>query len=342
MGLKSKIQWCDATVNFWQGCTKVSPECTNCYAEARDRRHLLEKVDHWGKGAPRWKSKTAVKDALRLNRQPWICDECGMAHALPGQICMQEGCDCETKHRARVFSLSLGDWLDPEVPIEWLAEMLNTIRQTPNIDWLLCTKRPELWYSRLDAAFMDAWNEEERTGKAGHGENLSDWIADWIKKAKVPSNVWILFSAGNQEQLEKRTPHALKIPAVIHGVSAEPLLRRLDLTDLVDRIDWVIAGGESGPGARPCNVEWIRSIVSQCGAAEVPCFVKQLGANVVDTNPEHDWPNYETLSGAEFVRPTLTHSKGGDMGEWPVDIRVRQFPGGRRNHRGTETRSRKR
>jgi protein gp37 len=81
----TKIQWCDSTLNFWEGCTKVSAGCKSCYAEARDKRFTGGK--HWGPGAPRRKSKSAVKDALRLNKKPWICDECGEAQAKPIEPC---------------------------------------------------------------------------------------------------------------------------------------------------------------------------------------------------------------------------------------------------------------
>ena len=79
MSEQTKIQWADSTINWWEGCTKVSDGCKHCYAEARDKRFTGGKL--WGVGAPRRKSKSAVKDALAYNRKPWICDECGEAFA---------------------------------------------------------------------------------------------------------------------------------------------------------------------------------------------------------------------------------------------------------------------
>lgn len=95
-------------------------------------------------------------------------------------------------------------------------------------------------------------------------------------------------------------------------------------------IDWVIVGGESGPGARRCDVESIRSIVRQCGAASVPCFVKQIGTRAMWSGPAGDlWPTemrYEEEAG--MWRVLVRDSKGGDPSEWPEDLRVRQMPAG--------------
>ena len=98
------------------------------------------------------------------------------------------------------------------------------------------------------------------------------------------------------------------------------------------RIDWVIVGGESGPNARPCNVEWIRDIVRQCREANVPCFTKQCGANAWTPTmyPQSKWehtPLIErtTVYGEGFAISTK-HPNGGDPSEWPEDLRVQQFP----------------
>lgn len=258
---------------------------------------------------------------LRWNKKPWVCDVCGKSWSgkMPNIAC----CESNFFHRRRVFSLSLGDWLDPEVPIEWLADMLDVVRRCDQLDWILCTKRPELFVSRIDAAFLYAWDDEDRTGKAGVSSNLSDWIADWIKSANIPSNVTLLTSVESQEMADKRIPELLKIPAARRGLSCEPLLGPLDLTtggclrgpamQVCPTIDWVIVGGESGPGARACNTKWIRSIVSQCQSAGVPCFVKQLGACIA-------------LGSEPGIEEAISHRSGADPSEWPGDLRVQQFP----------------
>ena len=160
MSEQTKIAWCDSTVNFWSGCTKVSAGCAHCYAETRDKRHMIEKIDHWGKGAPRLKHTGAIKQARALNRKPWICDGCGRAFANENTphdapILADDGktvvgyhhrySHLVTYHRRRIFSLSLGDWLDAAVPIVWLAEMLDTLHRCDQVQWILCTKRPQLW-----------------------------------------------------------------------------------------------------------------------------------------------------------------------------------------------------
>jgi protein gp37 len=268
MAEKSKISWCDSTLNFWEGCTKVSPGCANCYAEARDKRFTGGKL--WGPGATRRKSKSAVKEALRLNAKPWLCDECEKSFAYPE--CDAPACTKCLKplRRRRIFSLSLGDWLDPEVPIEWLAEMLDTIRRCNQVELILCTKRPELFRERLEAAMEPA---------ALPGR--SKWVADWLT-GNPPANITILASVEDQATADARIPALLRIPASRRGLSLEPLLGLVDLYPWINvngntpaQLDWLIIGGESGPKARPCNVDWIRSLVNQGNTAGVPVFVKQ-------------------------------------------------------------------
>lgn len=169
-------------------------------------------------------------------------------------------------------------------------------------------------------------------------------------------NVWLGVSIEDQATANERIPLLLQTPAAVRWVSAEPLLGPVDLrevnpfddfhTDALDtpdpyyRLNWVVAGGESGPQARPCDVAWIRSIVRQCRATGVPCFVKQLGSYVVDRNDAgfdgdgDDWPmgtdiddpsNDWSYQGAS-IRVRLHDRKGGDPSEWPKDLAVRQWP----------------
>jgi protein gp37 len=164
-------------------------------------------------------------------------------------------------------------------------------------------------------------------------------------------NVWLGVSVENQRFADERIPLLLQTPAAVRFISAEPLLGPVDLNGLPDvkgdpswdvsalhgvrecafgatvsremiaRLDWVIVGGESGKDARPFNLAWGRSIVTQCRAAGVACFVKQLGAN-----PTHDRP---THLGEALLPLDLRDSHGGDPLEWPEDLRVRQMPAGR-------------
>lgn len=291
MGQDSKIEWCDHTFNPWSGCTKVSPGCANCYAETLSNR-APKTFGQWGKGQPRKRtSKANWKLPLNWAAQPWICDGCGLAHALPGEICMRPGCDCETKHRARVFCASLADWLDDEVPIEWLADLLDLIRQTPNLDWLLLTKRPENWSRAINEAYLATATGETKA-----------WLAKWIE-GESPANVWIGTTVEDQIRANERIPQLIQIPARVRFLSCEPLLGPLDLQQWqehlpaplhfawLDSIHWVIAGGESGPGARPMHPAWARSLRDQCAEAEVPFLFKQWG----------EWEPMSTVDGRQVL-----------------------------------------
>jgi protein gp37 len=277
----SKIEWTDHTFNPWWGCTKVSPGCLNCYAETLDKR---TGGNHWGKGAPRrrtsaanWRQplkwqREAIKDEYDHDSDAWCRDE-----------------DFRWE-RPRVFCASMADWLDPEVPVEWLADLLDLIRQTPNLDWLLLTKRPGLWRDRLGDVYIH--HMRSKTGFPGSPTDFESWIVNWRLCNKPPANVWIGSSVEDQTRADERIPQLLQIPARVRFLSCEPLLGPVDLDyqwtwgkvrkqdkSLMDapRIDWVIVGGESGPKSRPMHADWARDLRDQCVAAGVSFFFKQWG-----------------------------------------------------------------
>lgn len=242
----------------------------------------------WGKGQERSRtSESNWKLPLRWERDARRAEENWIESVKHG-----EGYSGEMPRRPRVFCASLSDWLDDEVPIEWLGDLLKLIFATPNLDWLLLTKRPQNWIPRMKA--------------------LSNVISDlswpvwdqWLKGIR-PHNVWIGVSAGADQQA------ALDIPAPIHFLSCEPMLHPLGDSPTTIQFNWVILGGESGAHARPCRTDWIREAVALCRDCGIPAFVKQLGANALD-------PTGEPMR--------LKDGHGGDMDEWPEDLRVRQFP----------------
>lgn len=236
----SKIEWTTHTFNPWIGCTKVSPGCLNCYAETL-MAVRYGKVE-WGKGKPR--ARTAP-DNWRKPRQ-WNKAAAGLPE------------------RPRVFCASLADWLDEEVPIEWLGDLLTLIYDTPNLDWLLLTKRPENFY-RLEEAKI--WS------------NYQSSVAAWID-GTPPRNVWVGTSIEDQTRAFERIPKLLDIPARVRFLSCEPLLGPLDLwLDTEDGIHWVIVGGESGRGARIMREEWALSLRDQCTEAGVAFHFKQWGGS---------------------------------------------------------------
>lgn len=289
MSENTKIEWADSTANPWIGCTKVSPGCKNCYAEALDATRFSKTLDgatkenpisHWGKNAPRYQTGPATWQAFRgWNKRGVIytckCGWRGTANKARFGACPV--IDCLTflsemnSHRPRVFP-SLCDWLDEEVPIEWLADFLKLIHDTPNLDWLLLTKRPENYLPRTRAAIANI------RGVNGEDEKTCFWC---------PDNVWIGVSVEDQKTADKRLPMLAKIPAHIRFVSFEPLLEHIEptipvLSQALEWVeprfgfDWAIIGGESGQGRRDCGIEAICDLADylsfSCG---IPTFVKQ-------------------------------------------------------------------
>lgn len=261
----TKIEWATHTFNPWIGCTKVSPGCAHCYAEGWAKRSGQVA---WGPGQPRRRTKPANWTQPRQ----W-----NAAAMLAGS-------------RPRVFCASLADWLDDAVPVEWLADLLQLVHATPHLDWLLLTKRPGNFEARV-GRLIDAFLSLGALGNfTGDGVKLAHWFADW-RRGKAPANVWIGTTVEDQTRADERIPQLLAIPARVRFLSCEPLLGHVELDRFfwdygIDRmwprksdrdIDWVICGGESGPGARPMDPEWARSLRDQCTAANVPFHFKQWG-----------------------------------------------------------------
>lgn len=221
MAENSKIQWCDHTFNPWIGCTKVSPACDHCYAE-----HLMDHRLHqvsWGYGKPR----------RRTSEQNWLKPLVWNRRAERLGI------------RYRVFCASLADVFDTEVPGIWRRDLFELIEATPELDWLLLTKRPEA---------------------ARRHFNAHDW----------PENIWIGATAENQKMLDLRWPVIAGIPR-IRFLSCEPLLSPISLLDYEDQPpDWVIAGGESGPNARPMDPRWAMLLKGDADYVGSKFFMKQM------------------------------------------------------------------
>jgi protein gp37 len=318
------IQWAMATLNPWIGCTKVSRGCAKCYAVTATPTRTLGVP--WGKGKPRYRVKTFAQAAYAMDRKA----------ARSGK-------------KITVFP-SLCDWLDAEVPIDWLADFLDVVRTTPHLTWILLTKRPENFQVRLIEASLYAagYRDPIKGEKPTAPEHpAADFIWQWHKEGKAPPNVQILTSCEDQDAWDTRVPAVLEIPAVLRGVSLEPLLEGIDMKKplatgpqaqpLGRGIQWVIVGGEShkpADEASPCEVMWIDEIIRQCREFECPVFVKQLGSNCISANVNaHDWPDETIFAddldpgyGACAASIRLKHPKGGDIVEWPPELQVRQLP----------------
>lgn len=248
MAETTNISWADATLNFWIGCTEVSNgykgACTFCYARTWANRFPRTRGT-WGVGAPRLQTEHVLSKAKAIVRK--------------GQ---KEG------RRQFVFSNSLGDIFDKEVPIEWLAKAFEVAAATPENIYLFLTKRAPLILKRAQQALAYA--------------GLKD----------LPPNIALGITVVTQEEADRDIPWLLAAKAALSPafvfLSMEPLMGPVVLAGgwlgLGDngawgtgRIDWVITGGESGAHARPSNPAWFRSLRDQCAAAGVAFHHKQNG-----------------------------------------------------------------
>lgn len=267
MSENTAIEWADHTFNPWVGCTKVSPACDHCYAEGWAKRSGMVE---WG-GERRRTSEANWKMPLKWDAQA-----------------KDEG------RRVRVFCASLADVFDNQVPFAWRVELFQLIAKTSNIDWLLLTKRIGNARQMLNEVIEEL----------SHGINTWDDLP-W-------PGVWIGATVADQAEADRDIPKLLAVPARVRFLSVEPMLGPISLSPCwlnlrcgfgndedraishcfscgglsgysercawpSQRIDWVICGGESGPGARPMHPDWARRLRDKCAAAGVPFLFKQWG-----------------------------------------------------------------
>ena len=321
MSAKTKIQWADSSSNAILGCSRISEGCKNCYAfsdtPARVLRH--RGIETWGEHGQRVPVKGFEKSMLAMNRKCWISNVTRTGYTMKEMTPDDgSGIDTENFHRRRIFCDSNSDWLDEKWPIETLAHFLDVLRRCPDVVHILCTKRPENFFERMEEVFNHLCADDSR----GTPDEFCAWVEQWIE-GNPPSNIILLTSVENQPLADKRIPELLKIPAACHGLSLEPLLGPVNVAThiLSDRdkagfdnqflepiegftdkkIKWCIAGVESGPRRRPCDIDWIEEIVQDCKTYGCACFVKQMSLN-----------------------GKVSH----DPAEWPEHLRVREWPGG--------------
>ncbi|MEW6210617.1 MAG: phage Gp37/Gp68 family protein [Acidobacteriota bacterium] len=307
MGDKSKIEWTDASWNPIRGCSRVSEGCRNCYAERVAARFSGEGQPYEGlaemtPSGPRWTGEVRLIEEHLEDPLRW-------------------------KKPRRIFVNSMSDLFHEKLSITHQTDVFEVMAKCPQHTFQVLTKRADLMMSRM--------------GQIGVG------IAYRLGKQSEPGfwplrNVWLGVSVENQKTADERIPFLLRTRAAVRFISAEPLLGPIDLKSflignfarkMIERfpdaaplpqhlqpryapLDWIIVGGESGPGARECNLRWIESIVSQGSAAQVPVFVKQLGSR----------PYYEFAEPEGKQTLALRDPKGGDINEWPAHLQVRQFP----------------
>jgi hypothetical protein len=260
---------------------------------------------------PRVIHESAFKLAEKLNRKPWVCRVCGSGLGPDNDCeCGNVGAVRDGARRREIFSLSLGDWLDPEVPVADLARMLDTVRRCDQVRWLLLSKWVELFRQRLGSV-ASLWRDAARSKQFGVWDSAAiafAWLERWFA-GEPPPHVALGASVEDQWRADQRVMALCNTPAVRRFLSMEPLLGPVRLDSVFghermdDWIDWVVVGGESGPKARPCDAAWIRHIVSECRYARVPVFVKQLGTKT----------NY-----------VVRDRKGADPSEWPEYLRIQE------------------
>ncbi|MDN7558852.1 phage Gp37/Gp68 family protein [Burkholderia orbicola] len=241
MSENSKIEWTDSTFNPWEGCAKVSPGCDHCYAEARNARFGGGTAVNWGPGAPRRRTSAANW------RKPLAWEA---AHA---EFFAAHG------RRQRVFCASLADVFDNAVDPAWRAALFDLIERTPNLDWLLLTKRIGNVMSMVSEAAQYQFD------------------LDRIEKPRLHDNVTIGATIVNREEMLRDAEKLLAVPARVRFWSVEPMLADLGEIPAELMPDWIICGGESGPDARPMHPDWARNLRDQCAAAGVPFLFKQWG-----------------------------------------------------------------
>jgi protein gp37 len=339
MSAISSIEWTDRTWNPVRGCSRVSQGCRNCYAERVAYRFSGAGMPYEGL-------------ARKVNgHASWT----GVLRHPTADELLQP---LSWRKPSRIFVNSMSDLFHEALPDEVFAVMALAQRHT----FQVLTKRPQrmLTYlrdsvrpSRIDDAMLRAMETPAYPGDYSRPCLVQKHLPGGLEGWPLP-NVWLGVSVEDQGTADARIPLLLETPAAVRFVSAEPLLAPLNLAvwlpvetiggvEFETWLDWVIVGGESGPGARPCEVAWVDAVVRQCRAAEVPVFVKQLGAVplVPPARLRHwEWGGeIRSDRDAKFtaVNPARTHCehwrvhlddrKGGDPAEWPKHLRVRQFPG---------------
>lgn len=336
MSDNSSIEWTDATWNPVRGCDKVSPGCKHCYAETFAERWRGIKGHPFEQGFDLRLVPEALDKPLRWKkpRKIFVNSMSDLFH---------EGVSNE--YIAAVFGVMAAC---PQHTFQVLTKRADRLPK-----WFEWAENHDQVGGGIHACITEMFgvprlneyltrNDSHEGSDPGEWDHLIEDPPDW----PLP-NVHLGVSCEDQQRADERVHHLLRTPAAVRWVSAEPLLGPIDGAKFIrpraivdgyrqasagvtgpvpahlaaPGIDWLVAGGESGPSARPCNLAWIRSIVEQCEAARLPAFVKQLGAH-----PLHD-PN----DGNEWRRASpilkLSDRKGGDPDEWPPGNWPRQFPG---------------
>lgn len=288
MSASTSIQWTDATWNPIRGCSVVSEGCKNCYAM---------------KVAARFSDPGMAYEGLAL-RSParWTGEVRVIERHLLDPIRWQKP--------RRIFTNSMSDLFHESLPFDAIDRVFAVMALSQSHTFQVLTKRADQLAEYMASRSKRAqfWKDAVPTG----------YTLEWDGISLVPfplPNVWLGVSV-ESPRWKSRIDTLRKVPAAVRFLSVEPQIDDLGDVDL-SGIHWVIQGGESGAGARPFDVAWARRLRDQCDEQGVAYFLKQLGAHVIDTTGRTT-PLYD--------RVPLVDSHGGEMAEWPDDLRVREFP----------------
>lgn len=337
MAETTKIQWCHHTFNPWRGCAKVHTGCENCYAE-KEAKRFPKNRGIWGHRGTRVKAADATwAEPLRWNiaaaaagerRRVFCASLADVFEDWQGDVVDHQGrilhrcnycgsnwaagdkppCECGRDHAVNRLTMN-----------EMRRDLFAMIDRTTWLDWLLLTKRPErigeCWYPIIQ--------------RNANGAEVHDHVT------LLRPNVWLLTSVSDQATAERMIPRLAnwRHCAPVLGISVEPMIGPINFggyRGLLEEIDWVIFGGESGHHARPCNLRWILDGINQCRNEDAAPFMKQAGGYPLvnhDDDELADWARKRThLEHAHVIEVYLRDKKGGDLAELPEALQVREFP----------------
>ncbi len=354
MANKTSIEWTDWNWNFLRGCSRVSSGCKNCYAEKMAARFSGEGLPYHGiakmvGGEARWTGEVSFHEDILLaplkRRKPTTYFVNSMSDLFHEKV-KDEWLD-------KAFAVMA---LTPQHTYQILTKRPERMRDWFNERWQPATAIGETDWSGRHRQVLDEaetlllhtrFGDQDRfwTKEGGHISHSQPW--------PLP-NVWLGVSVEDQKTADERIPLLLQTPAAVRWISYEPALGSVDFTNLTSRheagavvsnfnaffkrhtlnkgypwpgLDWIVVGGESGPRARPFNIQWARDIIAQCKAAGVPVFIKQLGTVLYGSRSDWEFLNVRPLQNFASSMPlNLKDRKGGDMSEWPEDLRIRQMP----------------
>ena len=325
----------ERSTDLFNICVKISPGCARCYAATLTHR---------------WGGPDYVKKSL----------ECFEPVLVEKELEKILRCTLHADQRM-VFPFDMTDIFLEFWPDEFIDRFFAVAALRPDLIFQVLTKRAERMYRYCTEASGSRHPTHRDNGFCIEREICIRRAYQSFGKDKASAisfpfpNVWLGVSVEDQDTADERIPWLLRTPAALHWVSYEPALSLVDFTRYLgpsytscqqkntstiarlaraaaehhgeSYLDWIVIGGESGPGARPFDIQWARDCIAQCKAAGVACFVKQVGAHSVITEEQwaKEFHGSIKLENSHW-RWVTTDKKGGDINEWPVDLRVREFP----------------